>query len=43
VALAIAERRALDVEEQALLDDAMDRAWASLPRHYEWLKQWEYV
>ena len=22
---------------------AMDRAWANLPYHYQWLKDWEYV
>ena len=43
VCLAVAERRVLDVEEQAQLDRAMDRAWANLPPHYQWLKDWEYV
>jgi predicted aldo/keto reductase-like oxidoreductase len=43
VALAIAERRALDGDERADLQRAMDRAWASLPANYQWLKQWEYV
>ena len=38
-----AERRKLDVEEKAELDKAMDRAWANLPYHYQWLKDWEYV
>lgn len=42
-ALAVAERRELDVEEKAQLDAAMDRAWANLPFHYQWLKDWEYV
>jgi aryl-alcohol dehydrogenase-like predicted oxidoreductase len=43
VALAVAERRALDVEERAELDRAMNRAWANLPPAYQWLKRWEYV
>ncbi len=41
--LAVVERRKLDVVEQARLDRAMDRAWARLPDHYQWLKDWEYV
>jgi hypothetical protein len=36
-------RRKLDTEEKADLERAMDRAWASLPYHYQWLKDWEYV
>ncbi len=43
VALAIAERRALDTDERAELQGAMDRAWANLPPNYQWLKNWEYV
>ncbi len=43
MALAILERRQLDQEENALLDRAMNRAWASLPQRYQWLKDWEYV
>ncbi len=43
VCLAILERRQLDLEEQAQLDRAMDRAWANLPPSYQWLKDWEYV
>jgi aryl-alcohol dehydrogenase-like predicted oxidoreductase len=43
VALAVKERRELDQEEKAELDRAMDRAWANLPYHYQWLKDWEYV
>ncbi len=42
-ALAVKERRELDVQEKAELDRAMDRAWANLPYHYQWLKDWEYV
>ena len=43
VALAVKERRELDVEEKAELDRVMDRAWARLPENYQWLKNWEYV
>jgi aryl-alcohol dehydrogenase-like predicted oxidoreductase len=43
VALAVMERRALDTEEKAELDRAMDRAWANLPDHYRWLRDWEHV
>ena len=43
VALAVKERRQLDLKERADLDDAMNRAWASLPRDYQWLRDWEYV
>jgi len=42
-ALAVKERRELDATEKAELDRAMDRAWANLPYHYRWLKDWEYV
>ncbi|MHC4181459.1 MAG: aldo/keto reductase, partial [Planctomycetota bacterium] len=40
VALAVALRRKLDVEEQAVLDAATDRAFANLPYHYRWLNDW---
>ena len=43
VALAVMERRELDLKEKAELDAAMDRAWANLPSHYQWLKDWDYV
>ncbi|MFV2065415.1 MAG: aldo/keto reductase [Pirellulales bacterium] len=43
VALAVAQRRALDIEEHAELKRAMDRAWACLPPNYQWLKNWEYI
>lgn len=43
IALAVKERRELDVQEKAELDRAMDRAWARLPYHYQWLKNWEAV
>ena len=43
VALAVKERRVLDVAEQTELKDAMDRAWAGLTPDYHWLRDWEYV
>ncbi len=43
VALAVKERRELDVKEKAELEKAMDEAWAKLPHQYKWLKDWEYV
>ena len=43
VALAVMQRRALDLAEKAELDEAMDRAWANLPYHYRWLKDWEWI
>ena len=42
-ALAVKERRELDVRERAELNRAMEHAWASLPADYQWLKNWEYV
>mgnify|MGYP001097233574 CR=1 FL=1 len=33
----------LSLPFKADLDRAMDRAWASLPNNYQWLKDWEYV
>jgi len=43
VALAVMQRHELDAEEQAELDRAADRAFAELPYHYRWLKDWEYI
>jgi predicted aldo/keto reductase-like oxidoreductase len=43
VALAVKERRELDAREKAKLDRIMDRAFATLPPNYQWLKDWEYV
>ncbi len=42
-ALAVKERRELDIKERADLDEAASRAWANLPADYQWLKNWEYV
>lgn len=43
VARAVRERRQLDVAEAEELADAMEEAWAKLPKEYQWLKDWEYV
>jgi predicted aldo/keto reductase-like oxidoreductase len=43
VALAVKERRELDIEEKAELEQAMAEAWARLPADYQWLKNWQYV
>jgi hypothetical protein len=43
VAKAVAERRQLDTEEKAELENAAGQAWANLPPNYQWLKNWEYV
>ena len=42
-ALAVKERRELDLDEKAELDRATERGFAGLPPQYHWLKQWEYV
>jgi predicted aldo/keto reductase-like oxidoreductase len=43
VVRAIKERRELDTAEAKELEQAMDEAWANLPAHRQWLKDWEYV
>jgi predicted aldo/keto reductase-like oxidoreductase len=43
VVKAVAERRQLDLKETADLEQAGQQTWASLPTHYQWLKNWEYV
>jgi aryl-alcohol dehydrogenase-like predicted oxidoreductase len=43
MALAVLERRELDLNEKTELEQAMERAWANLPPRYEWLRDWEYV
>lgn len=43
LALAVLQRRALDVEEQAELDRALERGFANLPYHYRWLNDWNVV
>jgi len=43
VVKAVKERRELDVKENAQLEQAGRQAWANLPMHYQWLRNWEYV
>lgn len=43
MAKAVKERRELDLAEARELEKAMDEAWANLPLHRQWLKEWEYV
>jgi len=43
VAKAVMERRKLDAKETAELDNANRQAWATLPKNYQWLKNWQYV
>ena len=40
---AVKERRELDAAEAKELEKVMDEAWAKLPPHRQWLKDWEYV
>ena len=40
---AVRERRELDVKERAEIERLNSQMMASLPDHYQWLKQWEYV
>jgi hypothetical protein len=40
---AVTERRQLDAKEKAEIQKVSDQMWANLPRHYEWLRDWEYV
>ena len=41
--LAVKEKRELGEDELTKLERATDRAWANLPYHYRWLKNWEYI
>ncbi len=43
MALAVKERRQLDVEEKSELEPAFAQMWAKLPANYHWLKNWRYV
>jgi aryl-alcohol dehydrogenase-like predicted oxidoreductase len=43
IALAVRERRQLDVREQAELGRLNQQMWANLPPAYRWLRQWGYV
>jgi hypothetical protein len=40
---AVKERRQLDRNEKAELDEAGRRMWAGLHPGHEWLREWEYV
>jgi len=43
IALAVVERRQLDLEEKAELDQATERGLAQLPDRYAWLRSWDYI
>jgi predicted aldo/keto reductase-like oxidoreductase len=43
VAKAVMERRKFDIKEKAELENANKHALASLPRNYQWLRDWQYV
>jgi len=40
---AVMERRALDLKETAEIERMSRETLASLPPHYQWLREWEYV
>ncbi len=42
-ALAVRERRQLDLQEKAELEAAGRQMWARLDPNYQWLRNWEYV
>lgn len=42
-ARAVTERRQFDTAEAHRFERAVEEMWANLPRHYEWLRDWEYV
>jgi aryl-alcohol dehydrogenase-like predicted oxidoreductase len=42
-ALAVKERRQLDVREKAQIQNLSETMWARLPNHYGWLRDWEFV
>jgi len=43
LALAVKERRQLDVKERAELENAGRHTLAALPAKYQWLRNWQYV
>jgi len=43
VVKAVAERRQLDLRDIAELENTRRQTWGRLPKHYQWLKDWEYV
>ena len=42
-AAAVTERRRLDLAETERLQKVTDEMWATLPRDYQWLKDWQWV
>ncbi len=42
-AAAVNQRRQLDVAEAKQLDEITRQMWHNLPRHYQWLRDWEWV
>lgn len=42
-ALAVKERRELDMAETAEIEHVSKKVWTHLPPRYQWLKEWEYV
>jgi len=42
-AKAVTERREFDLAEAKRYQEMTDQMWANLPRHYQWLKDWEWV
>jgi aryl-alcohol dehydrogenase-like predicted oxidoreductase len=43
LAIAVKERRELDLDERAELETAAKQTLAQLPDKYQWLKDWQYV
>lgn len=43
MAMAVRERRELDGNEKAQLEQLDDEMWAALPQDYQWLHDWKYV
>lgn len=43
LAVAMKERRELDLKERAELESAAKQTVAKLPAHYQWLRDWQYV
>ncbi len=42
-AAAVKERRQLDLAESTRLRQIVEEMWTSLPQHYRWLQDWEWV
>jgi hypothetical protein len=43
MAVAVKERRELDLAEARELEHMTREMWAHLPPQYDWLRDWEYV